>query len=96
MDFRKVNLKTLKKTVSGQFTPLTPRKTAPRLVLGFGSRSELVLVLGGNQTITPKKNCPQVRVRFWFKISGWGQCSSGSISLELKKKHSLRNKHIDR
>ena len=56
--------------VSGQ---LPPRKIAPRLGLGFGSRSGLVLVLGDNPTITPKKNCAQVRLEFGLGlVLGWG------------------------
>ena len=46
-----------------------PRKIAPQLGLGFGSRLGLVLELGGNQTITLKENCPPVRVRGWVRVS---------------------------
>ena len=46
-----------------------PRKIAPRLGLGFGSRLELVLGLRGNQTIGPEENCPLVRVRVWVRVS---------------------------
>ena len=35
-----------------------PRKIAPRLGLGLGSRSGIVLGLDGNETIAPEKNCP--------------------------------------
>ena len=61
-----------------------PRKIAPQLRLGFGSRSGLVLGLGGNQTIAPKENCPPVRVRVWLRVSFGvgGQFSSGAIVLE--------------
>ena len=41
-----------------------PRKNAPRLGLGFGSRLELVLGLGGNQTIASKENCPWLGLGF--------------------------------
>ena len=63
-----------------------PRKIAPWLGLGFGSRLGLVLGLGGNQTITPKENCPPVRVRVWLRVSFGvgGQFSSGAIVLEPK------------
>ena len=42
----------------------TPRKIASRLGLGFGSRSGLVLGLGGNQTIAPEENCPWLGLGF--------------------------------
>ena len=42
----------------------TPRKIAPRLGLGFGSRLGLVLGLGGNQTIAPEENCPRLGLGF--------------------------------
>ena len=49
---------------------IAPRgKLLPRLGLGFGSRSGLVLVLMGNQTIAPEENCPPVRVRICFRAS---------------------------
>ena len=61
-----------------------PGKIAPRLVLGFVSRSGLVLMLGGNQTITPEENCRPVRVRVWVRVSFGveGQFSSMAIVLE--------------
>ena len=46
-----------------------PRKNAPWLGLRFGSRLGLVLGLEDNQTIALEKNCPQVRVRVWVKVS---------------------------
>ena len=49
--------------------PPPPRKIDPRLRLGFGSRSGLVLGLGGNQKIAPEKSCPPVRVRVWLRVS---------------------------
>ena len=52
--------------ISGQ---LPPRKIAPQLRLGFGSRSELVLGLGGNQAFAPKENCPPVSIRVWLRVS---------------------------
>ena len=52
--------------VSGQ---LTPRKIAPWLGLGFGSRLGLVLGLGVNQTTAPEENSPPFRVRIWVKVS---------------------------
>ena len=66
---------------------LPPSKTAPRLGLGFGSRSGLVLGLRNNQTIPPKENCPTVSVRVWLRVSFGvgGQFSSGVIVLEPKK-----------
>ena len=39
-------------SVSGQ---LTPEEDFPRLGLGFGSRLELVLGLGVNQTVAPEE-----------------------------------------
>ena len=67
--------------VSGQ---LTPRKIAPQLGVGFGSKLWLVLWLEGNQTIAPEENCPLVRVRGWVRVSFGveGQFSSGAIVLE--------------
>ena len=61
-----------------------PRKIAPRLGLGFGSRLELVLGLGCNQTSAPEENCPPVRVRGWVRVSfGVGrQFSLEAIVLE--------------
>ena len=61
-----------------------PRKIAPRLGLGLGSRSGLVLGLDGNETIAPEKNCPEVRVRVWLRVSFGvgGQFSSGTMVLE--------------
>ena len=58
----------------------------------FGSRSGLVLGLGGNQKIAPKENCSLVRVRAWFRFSFavGGQLSSGTIVIEPKKIHSLK------
>ena len=46
--------------------PPHPRKIAPRLEMGFGSRSGLILWLGGggNQTIAYKENCPRLRLGF--------------------------------
>ena len=41
-----------------------PGKIAPRLVLGFVSRSGLVLILGGKQTITPRKIAAQLGLGF--------------------------------
>ena len=46
-----------------------PRKIAHRLGLGFGSRLVLVLGLGSNQKIASEENCPQVRVKVWFRVS---------------------------
>ena len=43
--------------------PPPPKKIAPQLGLGFGSKLGLVLGLGGNQAITPEENCPPVTVR---------------------------------
>ena len=67
--------------VSGQ---LTPRKIAPQLGVGFGSKLWLVLWLEGNQTIAPEENCPLVRVRGWVRVSFGvgGHFSSGTIVLE--------------
>ena len=61
-----------------------PRKINLRLGLGFGSRSGLILGLGGNQTIAPDENCPSVRVRVWLRVSFGvgGQFSSEAIALE--------------
>ena len=44
----------------------------------------LVLMLGGNQTITPEENCRPVRVRVWVRVSFGveGQFSSMAIVLE--------------
>ena len=42
------------------------RTIAPRLGLGFGSRSGLVL--GGNQTISPEKDCPPFSIRVWLRV----------------------------
>ena len=55
-------------TVPGQLS-LPPRKIVSRLGLGFGSKPRLVLGLGGNQTIVPERNCLQVRVRVWLRVS---------------------------
>ena len=81
--------------VSGQ---LTPRKIAPRLRLGFGSRLGLVLGLEEKQTIAPEENCPPVRVRVCLRVSFavGGQFSLGAIVIEPKKLYSLKkpNKKI--
>ena len=61
-----------------------PRKTAPRLELGFESRLGLVLGLGGNQTIVPEENYPLVRVRVIFGVGG--QFYSGAIVLEPRNR----------
>ena len=60
------------------------KKIAPRLGLGLGSRSGLVLGLDGNETIAAEKNCPPVRVRVWLRVSFGvgGQFSSGTMILE--------------
>ena len=60
-----------------------PRKIAPRLGLGLGSRLGLVLGLGVSQTIDPKENSPppvmvSVWVRVGFRVGG--QFSSGQLS----------------
>ena len=59
-------------------------KIAPWLGLAFGSRSGLVLVFGGEQTIASEKFFPTVRVRVWLRVSfGIGrQFSSGAIAVE--------------
>ena len=36
----------------------------PRLGLGFGLRLELLLGLGGNQTIAHEENCPRLGLEF--------------------------------
>ena len=52
--------------VSGQ---LCPKENCPRLGLGFGSRSGLVLGLGGKQTIAPRKIPPSpIRVRLCLRV----------------------------
>ena len=48
-----------------------PLKISLQFRLGFGSRSGLVLGLGGNQTIAPEENCPPVKVRVWLRVSFW-------------------------
>ena len=48
---------------------LLPKKIATRLRLGFGSRSGLILGLGGNQTIAAEENRTPVRVRAWPRVS---------------------------
>ena len=65
----------------------------PRLGLGFGSRSGLVLGWGDNQTIAPEENCPPVRIRACLGVSfAVGvQFSSGAIVVEPKKLYSLKN-----
>ena len=67
--------------------PPHPRKIAPRLEMGFGSRSGLILWLGGGQP----DNClqgklPPVKARVWIRVSyGVGvQLSKGTIVLEPK------------
>ena len=52
--------------VSGQ---LPPERNCPLVRLEFGSSLELVLGLGGNQTIIPLENCPPVRVKGWVRVS---------------------------
>ena len=56
----------------------------PRLGLVFGSRSGLVLGLGGDKTIAPEENCPPGRVRIWFRVSfgAGGQFFLEAIVLE--------------
>ena len=61
-----------------------PRRSSPRLQLGFGSRSALVLGFGCNHTIAPEENCPPVRVRVCIRVSFGvvGRFSSGALGLE--------------
>ena len=74
--------------VSGQ---LPPRKIAHRLGLWFGSRSGLVLVLGDNPTITPKENCPQVRLGFGLGlVLGWGNFPWGQLSQNPPKINGVK------
>ena len=54
--FQEIYIKINIFSVSGQ---LPPRKIAPRLGLGFGSRPGLLLELGGNHTIALKENFPR-------------------------------------
>ena len=56
---------------NGIRTIASRNKIAPWLGLGFGSRLELVLELGGggNQAIAPEKNCPPVRVKVRVRVS---------------------------
>ena len=77
-------------TVPGQLS-LPPRKIVPQLELGFGSKPRLVLGLGGNQTIVPERNCTQVSVRVWLRVSFGvgGQFSSGAIVLEPSVRHTM-------
>ena len=51
--------------VSGQ---LPPEENFPLLGLEFWSRLELVLGLGGNQTIAPKKSVPWLGLGFWLGL----------------------------
>ena len=78
--FQHTRAKELVFMVSGQ---LTPEESCPRLGLGFGSRSGLVLGLG-DQTISPYENCPPILVRVWVRVSFgfWDQFSSRAIVLE--------------
>ena len=74
--------------VSAQLPHPHPRKIAPRLEMGFGSRSGLILWLGGGGQ---PDNClqgklPPVKARVWIRVSyGVGvQLSKGTIVLEPK------------
>ena len=66
-----------------------PRKIAPRLGLGFGSRSRLVLGLGDNQAIAPEEDCPRLGLGFGlglvFGVERGRQFSSGETVLEPVK-----------
>ena len=74
------------KMVSGQ---LPPEENCPRLGLGFGSRSRLVLGLGGNQAIAPEEDCPRLGLGFGlglvFGVERGRQFSSGATVLEPVK-----------
>ena len=68
--------------VSGQ---LTPEEDFPRLGLGFGSRLELVLVLGVSQTIAPEENSPQLRLGFGLGlVVGLDNCPRTVIFIPQK------------
>ena len=61
-----------------------PRGKLPPVRVGFGSRSGLVLALGGDQAIALEESCPLVRIRVWLSVSFEveGQFSLGIIVLE--------------
>ena len=56
---RKIEGETMPDLVSGQ---LPPEENCPRLGLGFGSRSELVLGLGATRQLAPRKIALQLEL----------------------------------
>ena len=57
-----------------------PRKIAPRLGFGFGSRLGLVLGLSGNQTSVPRKIVPLLWLRVSVRVSfGLGAVFLGGV-----------------
>ena len=72
----------------------TPRKIAPQLVLGSGSRLGLVLGLEANRQLPPRKIVPWLGLGFELGlVLGLGQFSlGGAIVLEPMQQSIISNK----